>query len=119
MLADLHHPAGQVGRKLKHGVAGAGRGGAGSWPGRKCVSFPPEAGVRRRVVSSRNRNLELPNISDVCLEAATKEAARVIIITAKDKGKQTFTAAGKLLLLHSPLLDQLQGSHASEGPSHR
>lgn len=96
-----------------------GHGVAGARPGRKRVSFPPEAGVRRRVVSSRNRNLELPNISDVCLEAATKEAARVIIITEKDKGKQTFMEACKVLLLHSLLLDQLQGSHASEGPSHR
>ena len=65
------------------------------------MSFQPGAGVRRRVVSSRNRSLELPKISDVCLEAATKEAARVIIITEKDKGKQTFTGARKVLLLRS------------------
>lgn len=70
-------------------------------------------------MSSKNRSLELPNISDACLEAATKEAGRVIIITEKDKGKQGFTGACKVLLLHSLLLDQLQGSHASEGPSHR
>lgn len=83
------------------------------------MSFQPGAGVRRRVVSSRNRSLELPKISDVCLEAATKEAARVIIITEKDKGKQTFTGACEVLLLHSLLLDQLQRSHTSGDPSHR
>lgn len=70
-------------------------------------------------MSSRNRSLELLNISDVCLEAATKEAARVIIITEKDKEKQTFTGACKVLLLCSLLLDQLQRSHTFGDPSHR
>lgn len=68
------------------------------WPGRPWSSWhsarketrelPAWGWCQRRVVSSKNRSLELPNISDACLEAATKEAGRVIIITEKDKGSK-------------------------------
>lgn len=85
-----------------------GRGVAGTRPGRKRVSFPPGAGVRRRVVSSKNRSLELPNISDACLETQPR-GWQGYNYHRKGQRKQGFTGAYKVLLLHSLLLGSAPG----------